>query len=141
MTHLPGSLYYCDIQNLIMKVTILDPVLCCTSGLCGSTIDEALVQTSANVKWLRSLGHDVHRHSLSNDAVSFKDYPSAIEKIQHDGIESLPYILINNRLVLTGRYPEKAEWEALAAQFNNSHEPAGEPIAVRNACCPGDNCC
>lgn len=124
-----------------MKVTILDPVVCCTSGLCGSTVDDALVQTSANVKWLKSLGHDVHRHSISNDAISFKDYPSAIEKLRHDGIESLPYILINNRMVLTGRYPEKAEWEALVSEFPGSIKPAGGTNTVSNACCQGDKCC
>jgi hypothetical protein len=100
-----------------MKVTILDPVMCCSTGVCGTDVDDALVRTSALVKWLKSLGHEVYRHSISNDAVPFKEYPSAIEKLQHDGIESLPYILINNRLVMTGRYPEKSEWETFASSF------------------------
>ncbi len=91
-------------------ITILDPALCCSTGVCGPDVDDALVQTAANVKWLKSLGYEVNRHNLSNDATAFKNYPKAVEKLQKEGADSLPYILIDGELVMTGKYPQKSEW-------------------------------
>ena len=93
-----------------MKITILDPALCCNTGVCGPDVDDALVQTAANVKWLKSLGYEVNRHNISNDGAAFKEYPDAIEKLKADGVDSLPYILINDKMVKTGEYPTKEEW-------------------------------
>ncbi len=93
-----------------MKITILDPALCCNTGVCGPDVDDALVQTAANVKWLKSLGYQVNRHNISNDGAAFKYYPAAIEKLQKEGVDSLPYILLNNELVKAGKYPSKEEW-------------------------------
>ena len=45
-----------------MKITILDPAMCCSTGVCGVDVDEKLVLTAANVKWLKSMGYDVQRY-------------------------------------------------------------------------------
>ena len=50
--------------------------------------------------------------SISNDASAFKNFPKAIEKLQKEGTNSLPYIFINDELVMQGQYPEKFEWES-----------------------------
>ena len=111
-----------------MKITILDPALCCNTGVCGPDVDDALVQTAANVKWLKSLGYEVNRHNISNDGAAFKEYPVAIEKLKADGVDSLPYILINDKMVKTGDYPTKEEWlqlispETATASENNIPE-------------------
>lgn len=106
-----------------MKIIILDPALCCSTGVCGPDVDDALIETAANVKWLKSLGHDVQRHNISNDGAAFKKFPAAIEKIQKDGVDSLPYILVNEQIVMTGAYPSKAEWEALLALDDSENSP------------------
>ncbi|QED36658.1 arsenite efflux transporter metallochaperone ArsD [Antarcticibacterium arcticum] len=93
-----------------MKITILDPALCCSTGVCGPSVDDTLVQTAANVKWLKSLGYEVKRHNISNDGAAFKEYPDAIKKLQEEGVDSLPYIFINDKLVKAGEYPSKEEW-------------------------------
>jgi len=93
-----------------MKITILDPAMCCSTGVCGEDVDDALVETAANVKWLKSLGYEVNRHNISNDGVAFKDYPVAVEKLKAEGVDSLPYILVNDQIVMAGSYPTKTEW-------------------------------
>ena len=69
-----------------MKITILDPAMCCSSGVCGVDVDDKLVSTAANVKWLKSLGYDVQRHNISNDVAAFKNFPKAIAKLQKEGL-------------------------------------------------------
>lgn len=96
-----------------MKITILDPAMCCSTGVCGPDVDDALVDTAANAKWLKSLGHDVHRHNVSNDAEAFLDYPASVALLARTGLASLPHILVNNEVVRTGSYPSRSDWEQL----------------------------
>lgn len=129
-----------------MKITILDPSMCCSTGVCGPDVDDNLIQTAANAKWLKSLGHEVHRHNISNDAEAFKNYPEAIKKLQKEGTNSLPYILINDQLVMSGVYPTKAEWETwIKSDLNNKgisiERSSGENQDAANNCCLGDRCC
>lgn len=129
-----------------MKITILDPALCCSTGVCGPSVDDSLVQTAANVKWLKSLGYDVHRHGISNDFISFKNYPKAVEKLQKEGVASLPYILINDQLVMSGHYPQKSDWEAWIKKTSNKDfvmaevsDAADTQQSSNN--CSGSGCC
>ena len=125
-----------------MKISVLDRALCCSTGVCGNDVDDALVQISANVKWLKSLGHEVNRHNISNDASSFKQYAEAIDKLQRDGIDSLPYILVNDRLAMSGRYPEKAEWEKLILKFGDAKKNfTVAHTSVDCSCSSGEKCC
>lgn len=77
-----------------MKITILDPALCCSTGVCGPEVDDSLVQTAANVKWLKSLGVEVIRHNISNDGKAFQQYSQAVEKL-------------NGRTQFPSIYPER----------------------------------
>lgn len=107
-----------------MKITLLDPAMCCSTGVCGEDVDDALVQTAANVKWLKSLGYEVNRHNISNDGAAFKDYPAAIEKLQKEGMDSLPYILVNDEIVMEGSYPTKEKWmQFLANETSEEQNP------------------
>ncbi len=130
-----------------MKITIFDPAMCCSTGVCGTDVDDVLVQTAANVKWLKATGHEVDRHGIANDAAAFKNYPEAIAKLQKEGTDSLPYIFIDNRLVMSGRYPEKAEWESLlsagAEKPRKMVELTMAPVENKESgsCCSGSGCC
>lgn len=126
-----------------MKITLLEPAMCCSTGLCGEDVDDVLLATAANIQWLKSLGHEVNRHNISNDGEAFINYPQAIFKLQQEGINSLPYILINGNIVMTGVYPVKAQWEKWL-----SNEEAFAPVEadVKNSsdaggCCSGPSCC
>ena len=131
-----------------MKITILDPAMCCSTGVCGVDVDEKLVSTAANVKWLKSLGFDVQRHNISNDSAAFKNYPDAIGKLQKEGTNSLPYILINEEIVMQGRYPLKSEWEFWIQREGErrSKEKSSKNVvdkldASSSNCCSGPGCC
>ena len=47
------------------KIEIFDPALCCSSGVCGVDVDEALVTFSADVDWLKQQGGAIVRYNLS----------------------------------------------------------------------------
>lgn len=119
-----------------MKIIILDPALCCNTGVCGPDVDDYLIETAANVKRLKSLGVEVSRHNVSNDGEAFQQYPHAIEKLKVDGLNSLPYILKEGKIVMSGRYPDKAEWEKLVSATHSETLPQDN-----SSCCGGSSCC
>lgn len=122
-----------------MKITLLEPAMCCSTGLCGEDVDDVLVATAANLKWLKSLGHEVNRHNISNDSNAFMKYPDAIAKLQQEGMDSLPYILINDKIVMTGVYPVKAQWE----QWLKNEKAFAKEVSTTqgDSCCSGPGCC
>ena len=34
-------------------LTVFDPAMCCSTGVCGSDVDQVLVGFSADVQWLK----------------------------------------------------------------------------------------
>ncbi|MDT8418275.1 MAG: arsenic metallochaperone ArsD family protein [Lutibacter sp.] len=103
--------------------------------VCGSDVDDNLVQTAANVKWLKFLGLEVVRHNIPNDGAAFQEYPEALVKLKMDGLNSLPYILKDGKIIMSGRYPERAEWENLIK------DNAPEVKLENTSCCGGNSSC
>lgn len=127
-----------------MKITILDPAMCCNTGVCGPEADDQLVQTAANVRWLKSLGHEIHRHNLGNDAIAFKQYPRALQLLQQEGSDALPFVLIDDTIIMMGRYPDKTEWASMISSFSGQPVPMTDLNVLENsddtACCAKTGC-
>jgi disulfide oxidoreductase YuzD len=105
------------INYLIMKtVQIYDPAMCCSSGVCGSSVDETLVHFSANLKWLSEQGVQVERFNLGKESRKFMEHPQLYALLQKNGSEVLPVIIVDGEIVSSGHYPTKyelAQWAAV----------------------------
>ncbi|WP_404355717.1 arsenite efflux transporter metallochaperone ArsD [Methylotuvimicrobium sp. KM1] len=117
-------------------IEIFDPALCCSSGVCGADVDEALVTFSADVDWLKQQGGNIVRYNLSQQPMAFVDNKVVNGFLVRSGEQGLPLVLVDGEIALAGRYPsreELARWCAIEAA------PA-ESKAAASACCkPG--CC
>lgn len=119
------------------KMSIYDPALCCSTGVCGVDVDQNLVDASANVDWLKSNGAEVERFNLSQQPMAFVENADVKNVLDTDGSEGLPVLVLDGEIVLKGRYPsrdELARWFGLPA-------PAGAPVASAAACSPNSDCC
>ncbi len=47
------------------NIQIFDPALCCSTGVCGVDIDQALVSFAANVERAKQNGVQIERFSLA----------------------------------------------------------------------------
>ena len=52
-------------------INVYEPALCCSTGVCGPGLDEAVVTFTADVDHLKSLGADISRHNLASDPAAF----------------------------------------------------------------------
>jgi hypothetical protein len=115
---------------------IYDPALCCSTGVCGVDIDEALVYVAADLEWAKQHGATVERYNLAQQPLVFAQNPVVRGFLERSGQDALPLVLVNGEFALAGRYPTRTEiarWTGLGGKVE---APAGI-----SAGCSGDGCC
>ena len=83
-------------------LTVFDPVMCCSTGVCGSDIDQVLVDFSADVQWLKGRGVQVERYNLAQQPMSFVHNEKAKVFLEASGAEGLPLLLLDGETVMAG---------------------------------------
>ena len=121
---------------------IYDPPMCCSSGVCGPSVDPALARFAGVLKFVSSRpGIRVERYNLGQRPQAFVENAEVKSMLGNGGEKRLPFIFIDDRLWLKGRYPSRDELlEALKIQ----NEPALFPVLETSAngpCCDGEGCC
>lgn len=118
---------------------IFDRAMCCSTGVCGPSIDPALPRFAADLDWLRSRGVQVDRWNLAQQPAMFLGNATVKLALAHHGTACLPLILVNNQLVSQGFYPPRdqlAEWTGVATAR------AALPVQEsQGSCCGGKSCC
>ena len=114
---------------------IFDPAMCCSTGVCGPEVDSKLVQFGADLDWLKPQGVVVQRHNLSQNPAAFVQNELVRAALTDKGESALPLILLNDKVAVSGRYPERVE---LAALLNLKVAAASAP--AKASCCGGGKC-
>ncbi|WP_257284265.1 arsenite efflux transporter metallochaperone ArsD [Endozoicomonas sp. SESOKO1] len=106
------------------SITVFDPAMCCSSGVCGPKPDQKLSVFSADLNYLESLGHRVTRYNLAQEAAAFATNLTVKAMLEAHQTEALPIIMRDGEMVSYGTYPTREQLVAMAA---------GEPIATAEA--------
>lgn len=118
-----------------MSVTIrvFDPAMCCSSGVCGPSVDPELARFAADVDWLQKQGVAVERFNLSQQPGAFAETPAVKEALVR-GTEVLPLVLVGDRIAVEGSYPSRETLAALAGVV--MRKLAVAPSASTGCCGP-----
>ncbi|MEV6325634.1 arsenite efflux transporter metallochaperone ArsD [Nocardia sp. NPDC051787] len=129
-------------------VEIFEPALCCNTGVCGPDVDQALVEFSADMDWVRRQGAAVTRYNLAGDPMAFAASDIARKFLEVAGSKGLPLVVVDGVTALTGRYPTRtqlSDWAGLAAaNTETAIAPAGVQmlgLSEAEGCQPGSGCC
>ncbi len=96
-------------------LTVYDPPLCCPTGVCGPSVDPALVELAAVLARLGRRGVVVQRYNLSRQPMAFATNPEIKALLESGGVEALPAIIVDGQLVMNARYPNAEERSAWLA--------------------------
>ena len=88
---------------------VFDPPMCCSTGVCGPTIDPLLAAFAADVEWLTSQGVTVSRYNLAQDPQAFVTHPLVRDTLQREGDACLPLVIMNGEIVAHGAYPRREQ--------------------------------
>ncbi len=102
-------------------IEIYDPAMCCSTGVCGSEIDETLADFANDLKWLKGKGIEVKRFNLGQEPEAFKSNEHVLSRLQKEGSDILPIIIVNNQVTSEATYPDRnqlCEWLDLSTAEN-----------------------
>jgi len=115
------------------NLTIYDPAMCCSTGICGADIDQKLVDFAADLDWLKSEGIEVRRINLSQEPALFAENEQVKSVLETSGIEGLPVILAGDEMQSSGQYPDR---EQLAQMAGVTVSPSVDSVTA-----PAGGCC
>jgi hypothetical protein len=119
-------------------IQVYDRPMCCSTGVCGPSVDPVLPRFAADLDWLRSQGHQVDRYNLAQQPLAFTESLLIHGLLSTHGVDCLPVVLVDGQMLSRGEYPSR---EQLAAWVQGV-EPAGSlPVATSSPCCSTGKCC
>ena len=95
------------------KMIIFDPAMCCSTGVCGPSVNKELLRVATALNTLKNKGITVERYNLtSNQQMFIKN--TVINKILNaKGVKALPVIMVDGVVVKEGGYPTNEEFCSL----------------------------
>lgn len=123
-----------------MKIEIYDPAMCCSTGVCGPSVDPELVRIQEALRQIQKHVPEVHvqRYGLSAEPQAFVANSSVAELLKNEGPECLPLVYVDGMLVCKGSYPTDE-------QIQGALKLAGIDVAMgekkKSSCGCKSGCC
>jgi hypothetical protein len=91
------------------KLEIFDPAMCCSTGVCGPSIDKDLMRVATVINRLKEKGVEIKRYGLASEPFEFISNPVINEILGSEGADVLPITLLDGEVVKTKLYPTNEE--------------------------------
>ncbi|NNN02827.1 MAG: arsenite efflux transporter metallochaperone ArsD [Acidimicrobiaceae bacterium] len=115
--------------------------MCCSTGVCGPSVDPALAHFAADLDNLAASGATVRRYNLGQEPLAFAQNDQVREILTAKGVSGLPVVLTDGEVRSSGRFPtrdELTQWSGVELA-SGSRETTTESDTVSVECCaPND---
>jgi hypothetical protein len=116
---------------------VFDPAMCCSTGVCGPSVDPALPRFAADLEWLKGEGIVVERFNLAQQPAVFAGNAEVKSLLASEGAGCLPLILVDGRVVSRGNYPSRQQ----LAGWTGRGVAVSLPLGSNDSCCGGSSSC
>ena len=116
------------------KILIYEPAMCCSTGVCGPSVDKELLRVATVIENLTQKGADISRFNLSGQPKAFVENQIISDHLKQYGPDILPVILVDGQVAKTKSYPtneEFAEWTRLEVNLT----PKKSGCGCEGGCC------
>jgi hypothetical protein len=118
------------------KLELFEPAMCCSTGVCGPSVDETLLTITSVFEGLSQVSSvEASRHNLTSDPDAFVSNQKVLTLMKESGKDSLPITLVNGEVVKSGTYPSIEELT------NYTGVVFVEESESSSSCCGGSGCC
>ena len=124
---------------------VFDPPMCCSTGVCGPSVDPELARFSGDLEWLRQKGVEVQRFNLAQEPGAFVEHLPVKQELQARWNDALPLVMVDDRVAAIGTYPSREVLAALAGVVVRKPAPSASACcspapttatgAKKNSCC------
>ncbi len=132
------------------RMQIFEPAMCCATGLCGVGVDPELLRISTVLNSLEKNGVKIERFNLTSAPQEFIKNKAVNSTLNSSGVEALPLTVLDNEIIMTGRYPTNEEFIKLLnipiSFIGEGIKEQQEEQAECDCCCSegdctGESCC
>ncbi|MDD4776657.1 MAG: arsenite efflux transporter metallochaperone ArsD [Fermentimonas sp.] len=130
------------------KMMIYDPAMCCSTGVCGPSVDKNLLRVATTVSSLTKKGVKIERHNLSDNPQAYIDNREVNKLLNEKGVDVLPITIVDGEVVKTGEYPTNEEFVSLLEipqeYIYSDKEEKLEIVGLAkndSSCCSGETGC
>ncbi len=121
------------------KMYIYEAAMCCSTGVCGPSPDEELMRVSSLVDKLKKSGASIERYNLTNNTKEFVENKTINSLLEEKGEDILPVVMVDDEVVMTGKYPSNEEFYEMLFLDNDAIEETNNNDG--GSCCSGSGCC
>ena len=122
------------------RMSIYEPAMCCDTGVCGVNVDPELVRISTAINNLKKNGITIERYNLSSEPMAFVNNKKVKDALDENGADILPLILVDDDIVMEGRYPKNEEIMELL-QISKEYLDSSEDEEANQGCCGNNSSC
>lgn len=91
----------------VTGIKVFDPPLCCSTGVCGPSVDPELARFGGDLEWLAGQGVEVERFNLAQQPGAFVENDAVRGALEEHGNDCLPLILVDGQIVSRSTYPDR----------------------------------
>lgn len=124
-----------------MKIEVFEPAMCCSTGVCGPSVDPVLPKFAADVEWLKSQGVAIERYNLSQQPALFAANAAVKEELAKRGVECLPLFVVDGKIVSWGAYPVREQLIKWAGVKVKAEKSISLKSDSSDGCCGPKGCC
>lgn len=92
------------------KMIIFEQAMCCSTGVCGPSVDRELLRVSTVINNLKNKGILVERYNLSSNPQIFVANKEINKMLADKGVEILPVTMVDGIAVKIKTYPTDEEF-------------------------------
>ena len=114
-------------------IHVFDPAMCCSTGICGPSVDPRLAHFAADLDWLKTQGLSVERFNLAQQPAAFAEDEFVRSALAAEGEACLPLVKVDGEVKSRGVYPSRAElaaWVGVAAPAPSIVTGAGTEVVA-----------
>lgn len=115
---------------------VFDRPMCCSTGVCGPSVDPVLPRFAADLEWLKGQGVTIQRYNLAQEPAAFTQYADVKIALLTENIACLPLFRVNGQIVFKGKYPSRS----MLARWCGVSDAVALPIGGAT-CCGSTGCC
>ncbi|MEX2528687.1 MAG: arsenite efflux transporter metallochaperone ArsD [Gemmatimonadota bacterium] len=112
------------------EIRVFDPAMCCSTGVCGPSVDPRLARFAADLDWLKGLGVAVERFNLSQQPDAFAADTDVRSALVTKGNEGLPLVKVDGKVKGVGIYPSRHDLAKWAGVTDGSSPVMGSAPAA-----------
>jgi hypothetical protein len=123
------------------KMEIYDPAMCCSTGVCGPSVNPELIRVASVIENLKKAGTEVKRHNLSSAPQDFVSNTMVNQELNRKGAGVLPITVVDGEIVKEAGYPSNEEFANWLGVSMDTVQTLPVKVKIHKCNCGPGGCC